>query len=144
MHAKGKGSGTAKRTPRKATDLRVAVARSKVTNGVVILPGIDGRTPVARRYRDLCSAVVSDQGGTDRMSEARMQLVRRFAGLCVLSEDAEARMVNGESINIVELCQLTSTLTRVVQRLGINRVAKEITPLSEYLKSNVQAPRDAT
>jgi hypothetical protein len=52
-------------TPRKPT------GRSKVTNGVTILHGlVDGRSHVARRYRDLLAAVCVDQGGANRMSEA--------------------------------------------------------------------------
>jgi hypothetical protein len=39
-----------------------------------ILPGVDGRSPLARRYRDVLSALVVDQG--DCISEARMALCR--------------------------------------------------------------------
>lgn len=142
---------SAKRRPRNAaaraqaaTAPRAPTARSRVTNGRDVLPGIDGRSPIARRYRDIIAQVALDQGGAERMSEARVQLCRRFAGLAVLAEDAEARMVNGQAIDIVEYSQLTSTLTRVVARLGINRIARDVTPsVSAYL-SNVQAPRDAT
>jgi hypothetical protein len=124
-----------------ATTPRAPVARSRVTNGVDILPGIDGRSPTARRYRDICAQVASDQGGAERMSEARMQLVRRFAGLAVLAENVEANLVNGGSVDVVEYSQLTSTLTRVVQRLGINRVAKNVTPtLEQYLGQQQEEP----
>jgi hypothetical protein len=51
-------------------------ARSRVTNHHDLLPDIDGRSIIARRYRDIVSAVVADQGGLDRMAEARVQLVR--------------------------------------------------------------------
>jgi hypothetical protein len=54
-------------------------ARSRVTNHQDLLPGIDGRSIIARRYRDIATAVIGDQGGIDRLSEARVQLVRRFA-----------------------------------------------------------------
>lgn len=138
----------AKRRPRTALGRaqaaarpRAAVARSRVTNGADILPGIDGRSLIARRYRDIVAALAADQGGADRMSEARLQLCRRFAALAVLAEDMEAHMVNGESIDITEYSQLTSTLTRVVARLGLNRVAREIVPtLSEYLEAKQAEP----
>jgi hypothetical protein len=117
-----------------ATAPRHPLARSRVTNGKDILPGIDGRSPTARRYRDICAQVALDQGGAERMSEARTQLCRRFAGLAVLAENVEANLVNGGSVDVVEYSQLTSTLTRVVQRLGINRTAKNVTPtLEQYL-----------
>ena len=39
------------------------------------------RSQVARRYTDLVAIVCADQGGVDRMSEAKMQLARRFIDL---------------------------------------------------------------
>ncbi len=36
--------------------------RSRITNGSKMLPDVDGRSTVARRYRDISSAIVADQG----------------------------------------------------------------------------------
>jgi hypothetical protein len=109
-------------------------ARSRVSNGADILPGVDGRSIIARRYRDIIAAIEIDQGGADHMSEARAQLIRRFAAAAVLAEQMEARLANGEQIDIAEHATLSSTLVRLAQRIGINRVPKDITPsLSEYL-----------
>jgi hypothetical protein len=106
-----------------------------VTNGGAILAGlVDGRSRAARRYTDLIAAVVADQGGRDSMSEARMQLARRFSALAVQCEQFETELANGKQIDITEYATLTSTLVRVVSRIGLNRVAKNITPsLHEYL-----------
>ena len=38
-------------------------ARSRISNGKDLLPGIDGRSLIARRYRDISSAILVDQGG---------------------------------------------------------------------------------
>ena len=35
-------------------------ARSAVTNGRELLPGIDGRSQTARRYRDIAAALASE------------------------------------------------------------------------------------
>lgn len=112
---------------------RAPTARSRVSNGADILPGIDQRSAIARRYRDVCSQIAADQGGADGLSESRLQLIRRFAGACVLAEAMEARIASGESIDIGEYAQLTSTLTRVASRIGINRHTKTIPHLREYL-----------
>src|SRR5262249_42684896 len=103
-------------------------SRSRVTNHNALLPGVDGRSAQARRFRDIITAIAIDQGGVDRLSEARLQLVRRFAAAAVLAEALEAKLANGERIDIGEHAQLCSTLVRVAQRIGINRVAKEIGP----------------
>jgi hypothetical protein len=109
-------------------------AKSRVSNGTQVLPGVDGRSLVARRYRDITSAVIADQGGLARMSEARQQLIRRFAAAAVIAEQIEAKLANGEAVNIQEHALLSSTLTRLASRIGIDRRMRTITPsLQEYL-----------
>jgi hypothetical protein len=41
------------------------------------LPGLDGRSASARRFRDPVNAFVADMGGLDRCSEIRLWLLRR-------------------------------------------------------------------
>ncbi len=110
-------------------------ARSRVSNGNELLPGdVDGRSAIARRYRDISSAILLDQGGADRCSESRKQLIRRFAAAAVLAEQMESRLANGEEIDIAKHSLLVSTMVRVAQRIGVERVAKNITPsLQTYL-----------
>jgi hypothetical protein len=117
-----------KLSPRSVTN------RSRISNGHEILPGVDQRLAIARRYRDLVAQIAIDQGGADRCSETRMQLIRRFASGAVLAEELEARLARGEPVDIAEHAQLSSTLVRLAQRIGLDRRAKNITPsLSEYL-----------
>jgi hypothetical protein len=114
--------------------------RSRVTNGREILPGVDGRSLVARRYRDISTAILVDQGGQDQCSESRQQLIRRFAAAAVLAEELEARLARGENINISEHALLCSTLVRVARQIGVDRIAKNITPtLDEYLSAKEAA-----
>ena len=121
---------------------KAALNRARVSNGGDILPGVDGRSWVARRYRDIAKAIVIDQGGQDRCAEARLQLIRRFAAAAVLAEQMEAKLANGEVINITEHALLTSTMVRVAQRIGINRRARDIVPtLATYLQTK-QATAD--
>ena len=117
---------------------RKAVARSRVTNGSDMLPNTDGRSAVVRRFRDILTVITSDQGGVERMSECRLQLVRRFAAAACLAEEMEARLARGEPIDISEHALLCSTLCRLVQRVGINRIPRNITPtLAEYLEGKL-------
>ncbi len=120
--------------PRAGFRRRAATAASRVTNGKETLPGVDGRSTVARRYHDICAAIATDQGGADRMSEARLQLVRRFAAAAVLAEQMEARLARGEEIDVGQHAHLSSTLCRLAQRIGLKRVARDVTPtLHEYM-----------
>lgn len=111
-------------------------ARSRVSNGRDILPDTDGRSIIARRYRDVASQLVVDAGGLERCSEARLQLIRRFAAVSVIAEHLEARLARGESFDVHEHTQLASTAVRLASRIGVDRRAKNITPsLQEYVAS---------
>jgi hypothetical protein len=84
-----------------------------------------------------------DQGGPDRCSESRQQLIRRFAAAAVLAEQLEASLARGEKIDITEHALLVSTLVRVAQRIGIDRIPKMIVPtLNEYLVDESPEPVD--
>src|SRR5215831_4189540 len=85
---KGIPHGSPHLVPRKAS------ARSRVSNGVDILPDVDGRSAVARRYRDIAAQIIADMGGAAQCAEARIQLIRRFAAAAVLAEQMEARLAN--------------------------------------------------
>src|SRR5262245_30967924 len=108
---------------------RRAKGRSRASNHRDLLPHIsDGRSTQARRFRDLVGAMIADAGGIELCSEIRLGLIRRLAAATVLSEDIEAKAVNGEGVDIGEFCQLASTTVRLAQRLGVERIPREVTP----------------
>jgi len=108
---------------------RAKHARSRATNHRDLLPHItDGRSTQARRFRDLVHAMISDAGGVENCSEIRLGLIRRLAAATVLSEDIEAKAVNGDVIDISTFCQLASTTVRLAQRLGVDRLPRDVTP----------------
>ena len=71
---------------------RSSKQRSRMTNGTALLPDIDGRSAIARRFKDITSGILADQGGADQCSESRLQSVRRFAAAAVLAEQLESRL----------------------------------------------------
>ena len=120
-------------------------ARSAVTNHKDLLPGLDGRSATARRFRDLVNAFVADMGGLDRCSEIKLGLLRRLAAATVQAELLEARMVNGEEIDISQLCTLASTTVRLSQRLGLERKQRDVTPsLSDLIRADQNRGREET
>ena len=102
--------------------------RSAVSNHKDFLPGLDGRSASARRFRDLVLGFISDAGGADRCSEIKLGLLRRLAATTVQAEILEARMVNGQEVDIPTLCTLASTTLRLASRLGLERTAREVGP----------------
>ena len=119
----------------RSAEQRKRHGRSRISNGAEFLPRVDGRSLIVRRYRDITNAITSDQGGANALSEARLQLIRRFSAAAVLAEQLESDLANGKQINITEHALLCSTLVRVARQIGINRAAKDITPtLDQYLR----------
>jgi hypothetical protein len=120
---------------RAAVDRVPSRQRSRITNGSALLPNTDGRSQIARRLRDLVAAISADQGGADRLAEARFQLIRRFAAAAVIAETMEARLANGEAIDVTTHALLCSTLVRLSTRIGINRTAQIVPSLHDYLEA---------
>ncbi len=117
-------------------------ARSRITNGGAILPGIDGRSVVARRFRDIASQVAADLGGADRLSEVKLQLIRRFAGAAALAEQLEAKLANGLAVDVTEHAALTSSLVRISSRIGLTRAMKKVPDLRDYIEGKAALPDD--
>lgn len=116
-----------------------SMAKSAVSNGR-LLPGIDGRSMPARRYRDIASQIISDQGGADQLAEVRLQLIRRFAASSVMAEFMEAKLARGEEIDVQEHAVQCSNLVKIAKLIGVDRRAKEIVPtLKQYLESTAEA-----
>jgi hypothetical protein len=65
-------------------------------------------------------------------------LIRRFAAAAVIAEQLETRLANGEEIDVQKHSTLSSTLVRLSNKIGISRVARDITPtLADYLKQEI-------
>ena len=112
-----------------AVERRSSKQRSRLTNGTALLPDIDGRSAIARRFKDIAHGILADQGGADQCSECRLQLVRRFAAVAVLAEQMESRVwPMGSRSTSRSMLFLCSTLTRLAQRIGTDRRARDVTP----------------
>ena len=108
--------------------------RSAVTSGRRLLIGGDPNSAWARRYADLCRGHASDLGGRDMMSEAQLSLVRRAAALECELEGMEARMSQGDQVNLELYGRLTDRLGRTLQRVGLKRVPRPVLTLREQLE----------
>jgi hypothetical protein len=90
----------------------------------------------------LVHQITADQGGTDLCSESRMQLIRRFAAASCIAENFEAKLVAGKEINLAEFAQLSSTLVRIVNHLGLERVPRDVTRyVGEVIDGELTPPR---
>ena len=127
-------STVARSKPSEST--RKQYARSRITNGRELLPGIDQRSTWARRMRDLIELHVDDIGGLEVTSEAQRSLIRRISVLEVEAEYLETafaqRNASGKQYDLY--LRIAGLLKRLYELIGIERVARDITPhLKDYL-----------
>ena len=125
---------SARKKPSKET--RQQYARSRITNGRDLLPGLDLRSTWARRMRDLIELHVDDIGGVEVTSEAQRSLIRRIAVLEVEAEYLETefakRSASGKQYDLY--LRVVGVLKRLYELVGIERVARDVTPsLQDYL-----------
>jgi hypothetical protein len=117
-------------------DLRYG--RMAVANCNGLLPDTDGRMGFARRYKQIVNTIVADCGGIEQCSEVKLQQIRRFAAASCLAEQLEARAAAGEKISIAEHAALSSETVRLSNKIGVSRIARDITPtLTDYLENGV-------
>lgn len=109
--------------------------RSRVGNGKDVLSGVDGRSVMVRRYKEILAQLTADMGGDP--TEARQIIARRASTIAVWCEQVEADMANGASLDIGEFTTATNALRRLLSDIGLERKARDVTPtLAKYLKDN--------
>jgi hypothetical protein len=104
-----------------------------VSNRTRLLPGVDGRSSNARRFRDICSAYEAEAGGN--VTEVERDLIRQAAGLTLRAEQLQGAIVRGEAVDDDELIRLSNTAKRLIA--GIRAKAAKKKPaeptLADYL-----------
>ncbi|ESX68762.1 hypothetical protein NKJ87_06350 [Mesorhizobium sp. M0027] len=113
--------------------------RSAVTNGRKLFIEGDGNSPWSRRYKDLCSEHASDLGGAEALSQSQLSLIRRAATLSVQLEQMEGRLSEGLDADMDLFGRLAGHLRRILETLGIERKAKNVTPTLQQYRAQRQA-----
>jgi hypothetical protein len=116
-----------KRAERLRADIPNRRFRTALANGSRVLEGVDGRSHVARRYRELAALISRDVSPDADLTEAQRQLIRSAAGLVVLRERLDVLAVKGEQIDAGEYCAISNTLRRVLVTVGLGRTPRDLT-----------------
>jgi hypothetical protein len=117
--------------------------RSKVSNGSrLFLEQIDGRSAMARRFKDLVHDFTGDLGGRDMLSEGQRQLIRRTSLVGAICEKLEQDAVlEKSSFSIDDYVVLVNCQRRLCETLGLRRVARDSgATLEQYLDAKFQPP----
>lgn len=100
--------------------------------GAIVLAGVDGRSMMARRFREITTTIEDDLG--EDLTEAQRHLVARAATLACWCEERETELANGEQFDAPEYATISNALRRLLSDLGLERKARDVTPsLSDYI-----------
>jgi len=114
--------------------------RSAVTNGTKAFIEGDGNSPWYRRYKDLVAGHVTDLGGTSLLSKGQISLCRRAAVLEVELERMEGKLSMGETGDLDLYNRTVGNLRRVLETIGLKRVAKTVKPtLQQFIELRAEA-----
>jgi hypothetical protein len=116
---------------------------TRVGNGTALFAEGDGRSLWGRRYREIVAAHVADMGQpAEALSEAQRSLIRRASTFEIELERLEGRLSQGEAIDLDLYSRVSGQLRRVLETIGIQRVAKDVTPsLAELIHSHKEQPK---
>ena len=95
--------------------------RSRVTNKRLTFVDGDGRTPWARRWRDLKALYADDLGGASTLSEFQLGLVGTAATLRCELERLEGQLSLGHDIDTDMYGRIAGHYRRICSELGIER-----------------------
>jgi hypothetical protein len=120
-------------------------AGTRLSNGkqFFLESSVDGRSLIARRFREVQSAIVSDLGGESFISEAEMALVRRAVTLVVNCEMFESRMAETGKLDSEAYLPCVNALGKLLNALGLKRRPRQVgpSPLEGYHAANAM-PRE--
>jgi hypothetical protein len=115
---------------RSAFEPRPANNRARVSNGMRLLNGVDGRSAEARRFRDLIGSLAADLGDPAKLSEAVKALVRQTAAIVVVSERLHAKIVRDEAVDLEQATRVANAAQRGLARLAALRRPSKQQPVS--------------
>lgn len=123
-----------------------STARSRLSNGSEVLPGVDGRSVYVRTMKAFMADMEADLGGD--VSTAQHAIVRRAAALEVelVRLEQDFALAGQAEAGALDLYQRTAnSQRRLLETVGIERKARDITPdLRSYVASKVAAAPGTT
>ena len=103
------------------------------------LADLDGRTVAARMAKDTISAIESDLGGADNITTAQRQIIESAAVTGAMVADMGSRWLAGEQIDLALFTTLCNSQRRLREAVGLERRAKPVENLQEYLRRKDEA-----
>lgn len=97
------------------------------------LERLDGRTRLAQSVRARYADLTADLGGHDALSYQRRSLVKRALWQEAVIEQMESALAAGKDVDLGRMTQAVNSLQGLYKTLGLDRVARDVPNLSDYL-----------
>jgi hypothetical protein len=98
------------------------------------LDSLDGRLGLARDMRARFDAIASDLGGIKELTYARRSLIERVLWLEFWLAKQERELAEGRDVDMGRYTQGVNSLQGLFLRIGLDRVARRVPSLTEYLQ----------
>lgn len=132
------GAGSAPvgvRLARRTAPDAAAVAASRPA--LKALPGLDGRTRGAKRYRALLAEYLELTGG--KYSD----LVRSLVALVMQREVMEARIASGELLDALDVVRVANSIARLMVKLGLAPCNEDAPDATAEVIAHIRAATEA-
>jgi hypothetical protein len=128
-------------------DGRSSRGRSAISNDVLKLRGVDGRSASGRRFRDLMRGYAAELGGIDSVSEPQRALCSQAATMTIQLEALQGQVVAGGAVDPELIIRTANAQLRTLEALGLRKGSKPpdgASALHTYLASiaNRAEPED--
>ena len=105
------------------------------------LDSLDGRYSIARELREKFTEICGDLGGADRLSYAQRSLIERGLWLEFWLSQQEQALAKGQDFDVSRWIQAANSLQGIYARLGLERKARNVPNLSDYINVNNEADK---
>jgi hypothetical protein len=101
---------------------------------------MDQRSSLARQLHSRLLGISDDQGGSEAMSVIARSLAERYVHAEALAVAIEARAAAGEQFDTPQYLAILDRLARLGQALGLERKARPVQSLAEYIAAHPDRP----
>ncbi|WOJ93678.1 hypothetical protein R0135_00575 [Congregibacter variabilis] len=98
---------------------------------------LDGRTGIAQEMRTRWRTMTDDLGGEDGLSYAQRSLVERALWLEFWLREQERSLAQGDEFDVGKWVQAANSLQGILAKLGLERVARDVPSLNDFIKARV-------
>jgi hypothetical protein len=95
---------------------------------------LDGRTRVRKSAEKLLGDLLSDLGGSERVSTAQRVLAEQACVLQAMAEHQAASWLSGGDVDVNGYCTTVNATRRVLSDLGLERRQADVGDLASYLQ----------